>query len=92
MQQIEISQLPPELHAVLDMMSRGEEIIVSDNQRPVARISKFRDNLPEQRESCGDAMAGILEQLAKRQSLAGIEDPVAWEREVREDRLLPGRD
>lgn len=40
----------------------------------------------------GERMAAALEKLAASQSVAGIEDPVEWQREVRRDRPLPGRD
>jgi hypothetical protein len=33
-----------------------------------------------------------LERLAARGTFAEIEDPVAWQREVRQDRPLPGRE
>ncbi len=40
----------------------------------------------------GEKMAAALEKLAASGAVAGIEDPVAWQREVRRDRRLPGRD
>jgi hypothetical protein len=40
----------------------------------------------------GERMAAALEKLAASQAVAGIEDPMAWQREVRRDRPLPGRD
>jgi len=40
----------------------------------------------------GQKMAAILEQLAAIQALSDITDPVAWERETRQDRPLPGRE
>ncbi len=40
----------------------------------------------------GQRMAAALERVAAACSLVGIPDPAAWEREVREDRPLPGRD
>ncbi len=42
--------------------------------------------------NAGERMAVALEKLATSQAVAGIEDPVAWQREVRRDRPLPGRD
>ncbi len=42
--------------------------------------------------STGRRMADILEKLAALSGLAEIDDPVAWQREVRKDRALPGRD
>jgi hypothetical protein len=34
----------------------------------------------------------ILNQLAQIDACATIEDPIAWQREIRNDRPLPGRD
>ncbi len=42
--------------------------------------------------NAGERMAAALEKLAASQAVASIEDPVAWQREVRRDRSLPGRD
>jgi hypothetical protein len=40
----------------------------------------------------GPAMATILEKLAARGTFAAIQDPVEWQRELRQDRVLPGRE
>ena len=40
----------------------------------------------------GRRMADALEQLARRSAFVEIEDPVAWQREVRQDRALPERE
>jgi hypothetical protein len=37
-------------------------------------------------------MADALQRLAASNPFADIEDPVAWQREVRRDRPLPGRE
>jgi hypothetical protein len=39
----------------------------------------------------GARMAAALELIASRGGLTAITDPLAWEREQREDRALPGR-
>lgn len=51
-------------------------------------ISK-RGNLPR---SDGKRMAEALAQIAARGGVRSIPDPVAWQREIRKDRPLPGRD
>ncbi len=38
------------------------------------------------------AVRDALEGLAARGGITGIEDPSAWQREVRSDRVLPGRE
>ena len=40
----------------------------------------------------GPAMAALLEKLAERNTFSKIPDPVRWQRELRQDRVLPGRD
>jgi len=40
----------------------------------------------------GRRMADALRKLAAIDAFAEIEDPAAWEREIRRDRPLPGRE
>jgi hypothetical protein len=40
----------------------------------------------------GHAMAAIAEKLAEHRTFSAITDPVRWQRELRQDRVLPGRD
>src|SRR5712692_6169643 len=40
----------------------------------------------------GQRMASALERLAAANALSHIQDPVQWQREIRKDRPLPGRD
>ncbi len=40
----------------------------------------------------GPRMADALERLAEIDALHNIEDPAAWQREMRQDRPLPGRE
>jgi hypothetical protein len=40
----------------------------------------------------GQQMAAALTRLAANGTVGGIVDPAAWERELRQDRELPGRD
>ena len=42
--------------------------------------------------SRGQRMAAALEQLAAAGALPELTDPVTWEREIRQDRVLPGRE
>ena len=43
-------------------------------------------------KSDGEKMAAALSEIASRGGIKSIPDPVAWQREIREDRPLPGRD
>ncbi|MBP9664853.1 MAG: hypothetical protein KBD94_09535 [Pyrinomonadaceae bacterium] len=48
-----------------------------------------RNDLPR---SDGKKMAEALARIAARGGVKSIPDPVAWQREIRKDRPLPGRD
>ncbi len=37
-------------------------------------------------------MAAVLQRMADRRALSHIDDPAAWQREIRKDRPLPGRE
>ena len=41
--------------------------------------------------SQGQRMAAVLQRMADRQAVSSIDDPAAWQQEIREDRALPGR-
>lgn len=43
-------------------------------------------------EGRGKTMAAALKRLADRGGISAIKDPVEWQRGLREDRHLPGRD
>jgi hypothetical protein len=40
----------------------------------------------------GPAMAALLEKLAERGAFSAVTDPVSWQRELRQERALPGRE
>lgn len=40
----------------------------------------------------GQEMAAALERLAAKGGFADIADPATWQREIRQDRSVPGRD
>jgi hypothetical protein len=47
---------------------------------------------PESDAERGRRMAAALRKLAEMNAFAEITDPVAWQREIRKDRPLPGRE
>jgi hypothetical protein len=47
---------------------------------------------PDHTADRGKRMAEALEKLAASDAFAEISDPVEWQREIRKDRPLPGRD
>lgn len=64
-----------------DLQSEGDHdvlvIVPETNQASLARSRKAVE---------------ILEQLSKLDPFRDIEDPVEWQREIRKDRPLPGRE
>jgi hypothetical protein len=58
------------------------DVTILDDQRFSA--SRYADT--------GEKMAAFLEKLAASQATKDLEDPVSWQRQVRSDRPLPGRD
>ena len=55
-------------------------------------ITILDESVMPQTASQGERMAAELEQLAASNALAHITDPAAWERDLRQDRALPGRE
>ena len=53
---------------------------------------KVKQNRETKPKANGQAIVEILERMAARNSLSHIKDPVAWQREIRKDRPLPGRE
>jgi hypothetical protein len=68
-----------------------------EKQREVLDFVAFLQlHSPKQPETVPDVKRGkrikdLLTQLAKTKAFADITDPVAWQRNTRQDRLLPGR-
>jgi hypothetical protein len=56
-----------------------------------APVRRHRET-PEQRATRIKEAAAALAQLAKMGAFDHIEDPGEWQREIREDRPLPGRE
>jgi len=54
-------------------------------------ITLLEEETPKPLRERGRAMADALAELAKRGTFSAITDPVAWQREVRQDRTLPNR-
>jgi hypothetical protein len=47
---------------------------------------------PQKRKPNGKRMAEALRRIAERGGIPSIPDPVKWQREIRKDRKLPGRE
>jgi len=56
------------------------------------KISK-KENITQDKEINGNEIALLMSKIAERgEAFKDIEDPVDWQRKVRQDRSLPGRE
>jgi antitoxin (DNA-binding transcriptional repressor) of toxin-antitoxin stability system len=92
MQQIEIRDWPAQLNVLLAELAVGEEVVLTTAQRPIAKLIKLEDSEVKQEDERGAKLADLLEQLASQDAFREIADPVAWQREIRQDRALPERE
>lgn len=75
---------------------RGNEVEWIDPPPSPARPTPVHITILDDEESPAsppaNTMRDALEVLARGGGLAGITDPAAWQRELRHDRALPGRE
>ena len=90
--EIEVKDLPAQLEPVLAVVGNGGEVVLTKSQHPIARIIRIVESDLSKVETHGAEMARILEQLAALDTFREVSDPVLWQREIREDRCLPGRE
>jgi hypothetical protein len=55
-------------------------------------VTVLEQESPSEAHTRGHAMAALLEKLAERRTFSAITDPVRWQRELRQERVLPERD
>jgi hypothetical protein len=60
--------------------------------RPLKVQVKIVEEESEQKKPNGKLAVEALEKLAAMGGIKSIPDPVAWQREIRKDRPLPGRE
>ena len=89
---------------LLDLASQeGVDVVIERHGKATAAVISYetyqaiQPALAEWRASTsarqrGQQMAAVLNELAQLPERTLIADPVAWQREQRQDRALPGRD
>jgi hypothetical protein len=55
------------------------------------KLAKTESALPEKKPN-GTKLAQLMEEMSKKNLFSDIKDPSAWQREIRKDRPLPGRE
>ncbi|MCX7014277.1 MAG: hypothetical protein NTW86_17285 [Candidatus Sumerlaeota bacterium] len=79
-----LANLPPERQAeVLDFV-----LFLEQNRERTRRAAPDTDDMEARRRR----VTAALDALRQSGAFAGISDPVAWQREIRQDRPLPGRE
>ena len=75
----------------------GDKVVWINNGPPSqpnpveVRITIVDGEASEAKPDKGQTMADVLAELARRRSFSAISDPVAWQREQRQDRTLAHR-
>ena len=70
-----------------------EEAPEAQTDQPLSvQVTIIEQRTGAEEVSRGQAMAALLEQIAARGTLSDMADPVKWQRELRQDRPLPGRE
>ena len=65
---------------------------VAPNQALTVTVTIIETASVPAKPAQGARMAAMLAQLATLETRSEIDDPLAWERDIRQDRQLPGRD
>ena len=55
-------------------------------------VTVLEQEPPAEVHARGQAMAALLEKLAECRTFSAITDPVRWQRELRQERVLPERE
>jgi hypothetical protein len=76
---------------VLEWLSDRPEDL-SPDQAVVVHVTILEETPYTQTAEQGRRMAAILEKIAQLESSIATLDPIQWEREMRQERVLPGRD
>lgn len=64
----------------------------NDSLRRDLTLEDIANETPEEKEARTEAILEAFRKLQASNPFADIEDPVAWQREIRKDRPLPGRE
>ena len=92
MSTIALESASPDLVALAAKAQAGEEVIFTDHEQPVAKLVPVKRPRPQATPEMLEQRRKAFEALRKLDPFREIEDPVAWQREIRKDRPLPGRD
>jgi len=65
---------------------------LSPDRAVVVHVTFLEETPYAQTTEQGRQMAAILEKIAQSASSVATLDPIQWEREMRQERVLPGRD
>lgn len=69
----------------------GEEVVLTDKEKPVAKLVPLSPTHQRATPDMVQKRGETLSRLRRMNPFRSIEDPVAWQREIRRDRPLPSR-
>jgi hypothetical protein len=69
----------------------GEAPERSEGYPTAVEVTVLEERYPAEARSRGEEMAATLDKLADNGAISDITDPIAWQRDLRQDRPLPGR-
>lgn len=91
MHKIDLKEAETRLAELVEEAARGEEVVIERGDGATFRIVPVvREE--ESNATRGEEMAAALAKLAAANAFSEIEDPARWQREIRKDRVLPGRE
>jgi len=89
MKTIALEQSSPELARLVDGVRAGEEVVLTDHDKPVAKLIALDSGAELATDEMMEERIAALADLRSSNPFRNISDPVAWQREIRRDRTLP---
>lgn len=91
MHKIDLKEAETRLAELIEEAASGEEVVIERGDGATFRIVPVvNEGLSS--AARGEKMAEALAKLAKVNAFSDIKDPVQWQRDIRRDRVLPGRE
>ena len=91
MHKVDLKEAETRLAELVEEAARGEDVVIERGDGATFRIVPVVRG-EDDTVARGEKMAEALAKLAAVNAFSEIEDPARWQRETRQDRILPGRE